>query len=102
MGISPPQGRYLHTGQHKYNKRIQTSMPRVGFEPTIPALERGKRVHTLDWAATVVDALCGSVETTHQESSPDGNYKGPEMHRKFSLAVDANYMNNIEYSAFSL
>jgi hypothetical protein len=31
-GIGPPQGLYLHTEQHKYkNKRIQTSMPRVGL-----------------------------------------------------------------------
>jgi hypothetical protein len=30
------------------NKRIQTSMPRVGFEPTIPASERAKTVHALD------------------------------------------------------
>jgi hypothetical protein len=31
-GISPSQGRYLH----KQNKRTQTSMLRVGFEPTAP------------------------------------------------------------------
>jgi hypothetical protein len=36
-GISPSQGRYLHTEQHKQNKGTQTSMPWVGFEPTIPA-----------------------------------------------------------------
>jgi hypothetical protein len=28
-------------------------MPRVGFEFTIPAFERAKRVHALDGAATV-------------------------------------------------
>jgi hypothetical protein len=28
-------------------------MPRVGFEPTILAFERAKRVHALDRAATV-------------------------------------------------
>jgi hypothetical protein len=38
-GISPSQVRYLHTGQHKQNKRTQTSMPWVGFEPTIPAFD---------------------------------------------------------------
>jgi hypothetical protein len=38
MGISPSQGRYLHTGQHKQNKHTQTSMPPVGFEPTISVL----------------------------------------------------------------
>jgi hypothetical protein len=35
-GISPSQGCYLHTEQHKQNKRSQTPMPRVGFETTIP------------------------------------------------------------------
>jgi hypothetical protein len=29
-------------------------MPRVGFEPTIPALERAKTAHDLDRAATVI------------------------------------------------
>jgi hypothetical protein len=29
-------------------------MPRVGFEPTIPAFERAKTVHALDLAATVI------------------------------------------------
>jgi hypothetical protein len=53
--ISPSQGRYLNKEQRKTrNKRIhQTSMPSVGFEPTIPAFERGKTVHALDRAATV-------------------------------------------------
>jgi hypothetical protein len=36
------------------NKRTQTSMPRVGFEPTIPAFERTQTVHALDHAATVI------------------------------------------------
>jgi hypothetical protein len=34
------------------NKRKQTSMPLVGFEPTIPAFERAKTVHALDCAVT--------------------------------------------------
>jgi hypothetical protein len=29
-------------------------MPRVGFEPTIPAFERPKTIHALDRAATVI------------------------------------------------
>jgi hypothetical protein len=36
------------------NKRTQTSMSRVGFEPTIQAFEREKTVHALDRAATVI------------------------------------------------
>jgi hypothetical protein len=37
--ISPSQDRYLTQTQ---NKHKQTSMPRVGFEPTIPEFERAK------------------------------------------------------------
>jgi hypothetical protein len=43
-----------HRTTKTYNKRIQTSMPRMGFEPTIPAFERAKMVHALDRAATVI------------------------------------------------
>jgi hypothetical protein len=44
-GISPSKGCCLHTERHKQNKRAQTSMPRVGLEPTIPVFERAKTVH---------------------------------------------------------
>jgi hypothetical protein len=43
-GISPSQGRYLHTVQHEQNKRKQISIPQVGFEPTIAVFERAKTV----------------------------------------------------------
>jgi hypothetical protein len=36
------------------NKRTQTFMPQVGFEPTIPVFERPKTVHALDRAVTVI------------------------------------------------
>jgi hypothetical protein len=49
--ISPSQGRYLTETQ---NNQKETSMPRVGFEPTIPAFKRAKTVHTLDRATTVI------------------------------------------------
>jgi hypothetical protein len=54
--ISPSQDLYLNTGQHKH--RIngythQTCMPRVRFEPTIPASEREKTVNALDGAVAV-------------------------------------------------
>jgi hypothetical protein len=48
--ISPSQGRYLNTGRHKHRINSythQTSLPWVGFEPTIPASERAKTVHAL-------------------------------------------------------
>jgi hypothetical protein len=50
-GISPSQGRYLLETQ---NKRKQTSMPWVGFEPTIPVFVRAKIFHALDRPATVI------------------------------------------------
>jgi hypothetical protein len=42
-----------HRTTQKQNKRIQTSMSRVGFKHTIPVFERAKTVHALDRAATV-------------------------------------------------
>jgi hypothetical protein len=58
--ISPSQGRYLNTGQDKHRINTythQTSIPWVGFEPTIPTSERAKTVHDLDRAATVIGAM---------------------------------------------
>jgi hypothetical protein len=51
-----PVTRLLPTHRRKQtqNKRTQTPMPRVGFEPTIPAFRRAKRVHALDGAATTI------------------------------------------------
>jgi hypothetical protein len=37
--------------QHSQNKRTQTSMPRVGFEPTMPVFERAKTARPL-WSAS--------------------------------------------------
>jgi hypothetical protein len=54
--ISPSQGRYLNTGQHKHRINTytyQTSIPWVGFERTIPVSELVKTIHALDRAATV-------------------------------------------------
>jgi hypothetical protein len=48
--ISPSQGRYLHTGQHKHRINTQTSMPWVGFEPTIATFEQAKTARPL-WSA---------------------------------------------------
>jgi hypothetical protein len=36
------------------NKRAQTSMPRVGFEPTIPVFERPKSVHQIILIITII------------------------------------------------
>jgi hypothetical protein len=43
-----------HMTAQTQNKRTQASMPRVGFDPTIPAFERAKTVHALYCAATVI------------------------------------------------
>jgi hypothetical protein len=43
-----------HRTKQTQNKRAQTSMPRVGFEPIIPAFERAKTVNALDGAATMI------------------------------------------------
>jgi hypothetical protein len=43
-----------HRTTQTENKRTQTSMPRVGFEPTIAVLERTKTVHAPDRAATMI------------------------------------------------
>jgi hypothetical protein len=42
-----------HRTTQTQNKRTQTSVPSVGFEPTIPVFERAKTVHALDHATTV-------------------------------------------------
>jgi hypothetical protein len=47
-----PVARPLHT--QTQNNRTQTSMPQMGFEPTIPVFEWGKTVHALDCAAIVI------------------------------------------------
>jgi hypothetical protein len=41
-----------YTGQHNTEKRGHTSMPLVGFEPTIPVFEWPKTVRVLDRVAT--------------------------------------------------
>jgi hypothetical protein len=43
-----------HRTTQTQNKRTQTSMPQVGFEPTTPVFERAKSVHALDRASTVI------------------------------------------------
>jgi hypothetical protein len=44
----------IHRTTKTQNKRTQTSMPPVRFEPTIAVFEREKTVHTSDRAATVI------------------------------------------------
>jgi uncharacterized protein (DUF58 family) len=46
-----------HRTPQTQNKRTQTSMPRVRFEPTMSVFEQAKRVHALDRAAAVVGSV---------------------------------------------
>jgi hypothetical protein len=46
----------IHRTTQTQSTCTQTSMPLVGFEPTIPVFERAKTVHALDHAATVVSS----------------------------------------------
>jgi hypothetical protein len=55
--ISLSRGRLVYTGQHKQNKHIQTSMPRVGLEPTITVCAPTKTVHGLECAATMIGGV---------------------------------------------
>jgi hypothetical protein len=48
---------HTHGTTQTQNKRGQTFMPRVGFEPTIPAYKRTKTVHALDRAADVIGGV---------------------------------------------
>jgi hypothetical protein len=41
-------------GNTNTEKRKQTSMPLVGYEPTIPVFEWAKTVHALDRATTMI------------------------------------------------
>jgi hypothetical protein len=53
--VGPSQGPLpTHRTTQTQNKSTQTSMPGVGFEPTIPVFERAKTVHALDRAAKVI------------------------------------------------
>jgi hypothetical protein len=55
MEISPSQGRYLHTGQHKHRINAHRyPCLEWGLEPTIPVFEGTKTVRVLDRAATVI------------------------------------------------
>jgi hypothetical protein len=41
-----------YTGQNNTEGRGYTSMPRVGFEPTMSVFERSKTIRVLDWVTT--------------------------------------------------
>jgi hypothetical protein len=62
--VDQPVARPLHTHRatQTHNKRTQTLMPRVGFEPTIPVFERANTVHALGRMAGHCDRKTSSHE----------------------------------------
>jgi hypothetical protein len=52
----------IHRTTQTQNKHTQTSMPRVGSEPTTPVFERAKTVYALDRAATVIGNLLITIQ----------------------------------------
>jgi hypothetical protein len=55
--MSPSQGHCLHRATQTQKKRGQTSVLRMGFEPTIPVFEWVKTFHVLDGAATFLASV---------------------------------------------
>jgi hypothetical protein len=53
-GVFFTLGRGIKAATYTQNKRTQTSMHQVGFQPTNPVFERGKTVHALNRAAAVI------------------------------------------------
>jgi hypothetical protein len=51
-----------HRTAQTQDKSTQTSMPRVGLEPTIPMFQRAKVVHASDCAATVIGSHLASLQ----------------------------------------
>jgi hypothetical protein len=47
-------GRNPWMGDQPVAKPVPSAIPRVGFEPTVPAFELAKTVHALDCTATVI------------------------------------------------
>jgi hypothetical protein len=94
--IDPSQGLYLNTGQHKHRKTHarththQTYMPEVGFEHTITASERAKRVHALDRSATGT----GQYASYNENNSCCKIFYLPVRHTK--LLFDGRDVQNCE------
>jgi hypothetical protein len=63
-----------HRTTQTQNKRTQTSMRQVRFEPTIPVFERAKAVYALDRAATVIRK--GSPSSQRFEKDLEGSGRG--------------------------
>jgi hypothetical protein len=64
-----------HRTSSTQNKRTQTPMPLMGFEPTAPVFKRAKTVHTLDRGATVFGTISclGGLRTVKPVFSPSNS-----------------------------
>jgi hypothetical protein len=111
--ISSSQGRYLNTGQHKHRINTytyQTSMPWVGFEPTIPASERAKAFHALDRAATVTGETLYAVLNNYIANSNCGTVKyvtisqqwGALPYRHKRCGIEISWIGRLNYASLLL
>jgi hypothetical protein len=80
------------------NKRTQTSMPRVGFEPMTPVFERAKMVHALDRAATVNGSLYSTRNRNTSSSFGDKIYENTLALRSSPTSEANNCLINSEIS----
>jgi hypothetical protein len=97
-----------HGTTQAQNKRTQTSIPQVGFEPTIPAFQREKTVHALDRAATVT----GNIRTTRSKTKPNYDQEMSLLHGfekasnrasyKCHAEADCNYLTIISYACLEM
>jgi hypothetical protein len=84
---------------HKYpddilNSSRQTSMPWVGFDPTIPAFERAKIFHTLGRAATVTDFyFCSNVLRKHLHIKACRTQESGNETRMEAINADGNFIS---------
>jgi hypothetical protein len=92
MGDQPVERLPTHRRAQTQNKRTQTSMSQVGFEPTIPVCERAKTVHALERAATVIGYSENPTkpinplrEQMHSFGFRYNNYSALLGFRKFSI-----------------
>jgi hypothetical protein len=71
------------------NKPKQTYMPSVGFEPTIPALERAKTLHASDRAATVIGRKKASFQNNEWITE-----NGKHLNFLTYLIINLSYIEN--------
>jgi hypothetical protein len=79
-----------HRTTQTQNKRSQTSMSRVGFQPTTPAFERAKTVHAWDRTAPVTSCKDKKLKFTRIIKN-EFRERGFELHQKTLQQFFPNY-----------